>query len=447
MAALPPTTMSLRTRGWLMMAGLLVTTLVAVWTMATGGVLQPLMDNLQRERVEVAVHIAEQVERAERPRERFRDLTADLGVTGHFARRPPPALGRRVALQEVRGREVHVSRRPGAPITVAIDPGVGRRGWLVLAFPADLDAPMRRIAMGLAVLGLGAIGLAVLLVQWMLRPLELASSAMERAADGDLRHRAPSGSDAAGRMGATFNRMADRVEGLIQGQRDLMAAVSHELRTPLTRMRLHTELMREAELDASAEARLDSLEKDIEVVDGLVEELLESARLEKGVLALQLAPTDLHDLAAEALGSVPLGDREVRLEVPPGQMLLADRRRLLRVLTNLLSNVARYTPADCSVAIRSGRADGETWLEVSDDGPGVAASSLPRLFDPFFREEVSRSRETGGLGLGLMLCRQIARAHGGRIVAANSDKSGLKVRITLPTEGGQVALESRRGTR
>ena len=421
--------MTLRTRVFGLLVGLLAMTLLAVWTMTTGGVLQPLIAKLERERVEVAVHIAEQVEDADVPRERFVELQRQLGVRGHFAPTPPPHIRRSTGSFELRGRDVLVLRGPGSPIAVSVAGPRGRQGWMMLFFPADLDAPRRRIAIGLGLLGLMGLGAGVVVVQWMLRPLEVASDAMARVADGDLTHRAPTGADAAGRMGHTFNRMVDRVEGLVQGQRDLMAAVSHELRTPLTRMRLHTELLREEGADPS---RIDALERDIASVDGLVEELLESARLDQGVLALQRGPVDLYALFQDALGAVDLGSRPVTVEVEPGATAWADHKRLRRVLTNLLSNVARYTPAETAVSVSSGLDQDATWVEVADRGPGVAAESLDRLFDPFFREETSRSRRTGGLGLGLMLCRQIAEAHGGHITARNRPGGGLAVRLEVP---------------
>lgn len=420
--------MTLRTRVFVILAGFLAATLLFVWTLGTGGVLRPFIENVRRERVEVAVNIAEQVEQAESPRERFDELTRDFQVRGEFVRKPPLGL-RNARPVTVRGRDVYTLRGPGSPVVVQLEGRRGRSFWMVLLFRADLDAPNRRIALGMVILGLALIAVGTLVVQWMLRPLELASSAMERVADGDLSHRAPAGADAAGRMGSTFNRMADRVQGLVQGQRDLMAAVSHELRTPLTRMRLQAEMMRE---EGAPPARVDALERDILAVDGLVEELLESARLDQGVLALDLQPLRAEDLLTEALGRVDLGDRPVTLVAPREVILVADHKRVSRVVTNLLSNVARYTPESTPVRVSVDASADEWAIEVADRGPGVPPEALDRLFDPFFRVESSRSKRTGGLGLGLMLCRQIAEAHGGRITAANRPEGGLIVRLCLP---------------
>lgn len=426
--------MTLRTRVFVILAAFLAATLLFVWTLATGGVLRPFIDNVRRERVEIAVNIAEQVELADEPRVQFAELTQGFGVRGEFVRKPPLGLHNARPVV-VRGREVYTLRGPGSPVVVELQGPRGRTVWMVLLFPADLDAPHRRIGLGLGILGVGLLALGYLVVQWMLRPLEVASGAMQRVADGDLSHRAPHGADAAGRIGATFNRMADRVEGLVQGQRDLMAAVSHELRTPLTRMRLQTEMLRD---DGAPAGRIAALERDIAAVDGLVEELLESARLDQGVLALQMAPLDVEDLFAEALGSVELGERSVSMEVAAELDLRADRKRVLRVVTNLLSNVGRYTPSDASVTLRAHPDGDEVVLTVADNGPGVPEDAIDRLFDPFFRVEGSRSKRTGGLGLGLMLCRQIADAHGGRITAANREGGGLRVQLALPSRGPDV---------
>ena len=115
---------------------------------------------------------------------------------------------------------------------------------------------------------------------------------------------------------------------------------------------------------------------------------------------------------------------------------------MLRVLTNLLSNAVRYTPADAEITVAAEIIDGMVSLRVSDRGPGVSSEALPRLFEPFFREESSRSRATGGLGLGLMLVRQFAEAHGGRVEAGLRSGGGLSVTVRLPV--GLAVAESGR---
>ena len=411
---------------------MLAATLVLGWGITTGGVLRPFFGQLVQERVDVALHMARQVEASEDPRRTVNKLQKELGVDARLGRRPPRSMVHRARVVEREGREILVLRAPGSPIAVPLE-DASRRGWLMITFPADLDAPGRKVGIGLLVLlGLAVVG-ALGTSRWMLRPLEVARDAMRRVADGDLSHRAPSGADAAGQMGETFNRMAEQVEGLVTGQRDLMAAVSHELRTPLTRMRLQLAMLRDEQGRADP-ARIAALEADIGAVDALVGELLESARLDQGVMALLLVPTDLGELCAEALGGVDLGDRPVVYAVPDGLVVVLDRRRILRVLTNLLSNAVRYTPPEAEVTLAAEIVDEKLRLRVADRGPGVAREDLPRLFDPFFRAEASRSRATGGLGLGLMLVRQIAEAHGGQVRAEARAGGGLSVTVELPID-------------
>ncbi|MCB9780398.1 MAG: HAMP domain-containing protein [Alphaproteobacteria bacterium] len=436
--------MSLRVRVFTAMAALLALTVLGAWALAGGAVLRPLLGAVADERVDVAVYVANEImaepDQPERER-RARELSRELGLRLRLVPDAPPHLERegvrsferdgRVVMFFPRGR--HGEHRG---TLVSLGPN-GTAPWLSLHFRADTDSPQRNVGLGLVMLGGGAVLIAVLISRWMLRPLELSAQAMARVADGDLAHRVEPGGagDAAAGIGHTFNRMADRVEGMVRGQQDLMAAVSHELRTPLTRLRLQAELLREA---GAPEARVAAMEQDIGEMDELVGELLESARLHQGLLALHLGEVGLAELVASCVQAAELGERVVSVDVPPDLVLVADGARLRRVLKNLLSNVRRYTPADARVEIRAtlsrdGDA-GQVVLVVADDGPGVPDDALGRLFDPFFRAEGSRSRATGGLGLGLMLVQQIVLAHGGAVDAMNRPAGGLMVRIRLPVE-------------
>ncbi len=425
--------LSLRLRVLLGVAGLLLMTVLAAWILAGGAILRPLLGELVDERADTAAYIAREVQAADDPVHRARELSRELGVRMRLTDALPDHPHRR-------GEEPRTVMRDGltilyppgqrGPLFVAMGPD-GTAPFLSIRFRTDLERPQRRVGLGLLLLagaGLLAAGAAS---RWMLRPLELTGVAMERIADGDLSHRAPvRGGDTAARMGETFNRMADRVQGMVEGQRQLMAAVSHELRTPLARMRLHTELLREQGAD---ERRVAALEADVEEIDALVGELLESARLHQGLLALQLSEVDLGALVDEALAATSLGERPVTVHIPAGQKILADRGRLARVLRNLLSNITRYTPADAAVEITAQATPDAIELTVADRGPGVPEPALDRIFEPFFRTEASRSRTTGGIGLGLMLVRQVVQAHGGTVSARNRPGGGLEVRFSLPT--------------
>jgi signal transduction histidine kinase len=422
--------MDLRIRVGLALGAILLGTIVSAWFITAGGVVRNLIGELVSERIDIAVYVAEQLEEAEHPRLRVEELAEQLRIQVAVGPRPPLAMSQRARRVDRDGREVLVLRGPKAPLAVAMSPH-GRERWLLVHFPADLDRPPRRIGMGLLGLLVGSLALGLLVLYQVFRPLHQTTAAMRRIADGELDHRLTVGS-AVPEAERTFNQMADRVQSLVQGQRDLMAAVSHELRTPLSRMRLQL-----AMLEGSADPRrVADLERDVAEVDELVEELLESARLHQGQLALQWGTVSAANLAGEALGSIELGDHPVQLEASPSLQFSGDFRRLLRCLRNLLSNVVRYTPPETPVALRIVEDGGAIVISVTDSGPGVSEEEGARLFEPFYRTEASRSRRTGGIGLGLMLVRQIAEAHGGRAEALHPPEGGLEIRLVLPRKTG-----------
>ncbi len=427
---------SLQARVVLGVVGLLVGTVLLAWLVAGGAILRPLIGALSDERADAAAYIAREVRAADNPRQRAQELEEELGVQLRVVDRPEPGPRFGMGPPTIERDGVTMIFAAGRRGTVLVPLGEGGRGpFLAIHFRTDLERPQRRI--GVALLALAALGVVagVLASRWMLRPLDVASDAMARIADGDLAHRVDDrGEDAAARIGATFNRMAERVQGMVEGQQALMAGISHELRTPLARMRLQAELLREQGAD---ERRIAALEADIAEVDGLVGELLESARLHQGMLALRVERLPLRPLVEQVLAERPPGDRPVDIDISDGIEVRADRSRLARVLRNLLSNIRRYTPADSAVEIGARRTDDGVLISVADHGPGVPDEAVARLFDPFFRAEHSRNKSTGGLGLGLMLVRQIAEAHGGRVTARNRDGGGLVVEVLLPDPPGE----------
>jgi signal transduction histidine kinase len=423
--------MRLRLQAFVGLVAVLLLTMFGAWALAAAVVFRPLVRELTSERVAVAVHLAELAERPRVPQHRVKALSENLGLEVRLLDDLTAEQRERGRIFERHGRTVYVLPGPHAPVAVSMADARGDDQWLVVAFQTDLERPRVRVSFGLMVLTLAAVLLAFLILRFVFRPLEVATTAMQQVAAGDLTHRVPT-DGAVGEVAVTFNSMADRVQGLVDGQRDLMAAVSHELRTPLTRMRLMLEMLPESN---DPTARIAALTADVDEVDGLVGELLESARLHQGVLALEYAEVSPEQLFLRALAAVDLGEREVNLEGTDTPVFLGDERRLLRCLTNLLSNVARYTPESCTVRLAAQADHGTTWLSVEDTGPGVSSADRERLFDPFFRAEGSRSKATGGLGLGLMLVRQIAEAHGGHAEALEGAHGGLLVRVGIPSDG------------
>lgn len=422
--------MRLRLRVFVGLVGVLLVTMLAAWVLALA-VFRPLVGELNAERVAMAVHLAELAERPRIPKHRVQALSEDLGLEVRIVDQIPEARRARAQVQERHGRSVLMLPGPRAPFAVSIDRPPDGPQWLIVTFQADLHRPHRRVGLGLLLLTASAVFLAFLMLRFVFRPLEVATTAMQRMAAGDLNHRVPN-RGAIAEVADTFNTMATRVQQLVHGQRDLMAAVSHELRTPLTRMRLNLELLSDADDPAP---RVNALTNDVGEIDALVSELIESARLHQGTLALSYAELRSGPLLEHALESVDLGTRTVHIEDTTTAPFFGDERRLQRCLVNLLSNVARYTPPDCTVFLRTSEDRDQIWFSVEDTGPGVTPEARARLFEPFFRAEESRARTTGGLGLGLMLVKQIVDAHAGTIEALEGAQGGLHVRMRIPTAG------------
>jgi len=405
------------------LALLVAVTLGLSWTVVNRAVVKPFSQELRQAFLDEAIHVARQVQQGTA----VEDLEQELGLDLELLPGPRPSVDASAWVRtEHRGRKLLLRRSDdGAEALVRI-----KSGWVRIARPLDLQGPQR-----LMLRGLGVAGLLVLLCSWLLtrmagRPLEQAATAMQHMADGDLSHRLEErGAPELRSAARSFNAMADRVERMLEAERRLMAGISHELRTPLTRLRLELELLREG---LTSEARLAAMEGDLGELDVLVGEMLASSRLQLGAQRLVRTPIALHDLAADAIAAMPLPDHDVVLE-GTGSTLHLDGTRMRRVLTNLLQNAGKYAPAGSRVTVRVE----DRSIAVADEGPGVPEEALVRLFEPFYRADPSRSRATGGSGLGLMIARQVVELHGGRIRACNRTNGGLVIVLTLPEQSAR----------
>jgi len=385
------------------------------WTVARRAALKPLEDDLMRAHVRMTLRIAERVERGADPK-RFSE---DMDVQVKVRPTPPDEKAGHWLPKRKGGRSVWV--RPGADPTAAVDT---RAGWVYVKREIDTSAPSRKLAGWLGLLLLAMGGLAVWASGRATAPLEETRAAMARVAAGDLDHRLPEQGPSELRDAArAFNRMADRVTTMLRTQQELMAGISHELRTPLARLRLETEILRDL---GASESRLSAMDGDLGELDGLVGDLLEISRLELGAGLGQLQPVDLASLAAEAVRRWPTPEHPVSV-VGDAEPVRGDPNRLLRVIGNLIQNAGKYAPTGTAitVALEPGG------FAVLDQGPGVPEHELERLFQPFYRGSKSSTHQGKGLGLGLMLVRQIVEAHGGTVTAGNRRSGGLAVRVVL----------------
>jgi signal transduction histidine kinase len=288
-------------------------------------------------------------------------------------------------------------------------------------------------------------------------------------AGGDLSVRvAASGTDELAALAAEFNAMAEQLaaaaaerERLELARRDLIAAISHDLRTPLASLRVMTEALADGLVDdpATTTRYLTTMRGQIGHLSSLIDDLFELAQIDAGALRLELQRASLDDLISDALeGLRPQAvAKGVRLEggvaAGVGPVLVAPQK-IERVLYNLVTNAIRHTPSDGVVTISASSELGvlsaelpesskgtqhstlktQNWVmvEVADTGEGIAAEDLPRIFDRFYRGEKSRSRATGGAGLGLAIARGIVEAHGGQIWVESAQGRGARIRFTLP---------------
>lgn len=277
-----------------------------------------------------------------------------------------------------------------------------------------------------------------------IRQLDLAAREIQ---EGNLSARAPvTGSDEIAALASTFNNMATRLQETAQKQeeldrlrRELVAWAGHDLRTPLASVRAIVEALADGMVeDPETQQRyLNTARRDIQSLSALIDELFEMAQLDAGGLKLEREPSSLADLISDTLESFSeLAARQgVRLEgslatgVGP---VLMDVQSIGRVLDNLVANALRHTPAGGTVSITAAPMSDGARVEVADSGEGVPPEILPHIFDRFYRGDQSRSRATGGAGLGLAIAKGIVEAHGGEVGVESSPGQGARFYFTLP---------------
>ncbi len=316
-------------------------------------------------------------------------------------------------------------------------------GWAVLDFRPPMPPPGQlAVVAGLVLATLGIS--SALLARSISRPLGTLSSAATRLGAGDLDARAAlARNDELGEVGRAFDGMAGRVVALLRSEKALLAAVSHELRTPLARIKVALELAEEGDV-ATARASLADITDDLGELERLVDELLTAARLELGQSvpgAPALRPAWVHAsalvaTAAERFLSIHPEHRLDAAASDTAGRLRADPGLVGRVLNNLLDNAAKYSaPSAGWVRLAVDGAADEVTFSVEDHGAGIAPEDLPHVFTHFFRADPSRSRSTGGFGLGLSLARSIAEAHGGRLDLTSEPGAGTRATLVLPRSG------------
>jgi signal transduction histidine kinase len=293
---------------------------------------------------------------------------------------------------------------------------------------------------------------ALLSWRWMVRPVAHLSRVARSLVAGDLSARAglPSG-DEIGELGRGLDDMAERIEGLVLTQKELLANVSHELRTPLARIRVALDIASEGDA-GTARASLAEISVDLAELEGMIADILTTTRMDLQMRSREAASFSLRCGSVAPGSIVEHASARFRARHPERDLRVAvaddlpsvhvDARLFRRVLDNLLDNAHEYSPPERSIGLGVRREREQVVFEVSDEGIGIAPSDLARVFDPFFRAERSRSRGTGGVGLGLTLAKRIVDAHGGCIELDSAAARGTRARVHLgpgPHEAPQPA--------
>ena len=331
-------------------------------------------------------------------------------------------------------------------------------GQVVVATPTgDVNGTVHRLV--LLNLGVSVVvlilsgGLAYLLVSRSLRPLVAVENTAEAIAAGDLSQRVPEldPRTEVGRVSGALNSMLDQVEVAFEAQRAsegqaraseqrmrrFIADASHELRTPLTSIRGFAELYRQGAVSGRAEVDrvMRRVENEAARMGLLVEELLLLARLDQQ-RPLETFPVDLLVVASDAVhdAQAVAPDRAISLDVngDAPAVVVGDDARLRQVFANLLTNALVHTPAGTPVRVRLQSDDEHVAVEVTDTGPGMDQEQASRVFERFYRADPSRTRASGGYGLGLSIVAALVAAHGGTVGVTSAPGEGATFRVVLP---------------
>jgi signal transduction histidine kinase len=283
-----------------------------------------------------------------------------------------------------------------------------------------------------ALLVSAAVGAGV--ASWLTRPLRRMAGVASAVDAGELDHRIGrlDRADEIGVLAEAFDNMLDRLDRAFRAQGDFVSDASHELRTPLTVLRGQLELLAVEEDPERRRQTIDTLLRELGHMNRLVDDMLTLASAESAEV---VRPRDvrLDGFLEDLERDMPLlGPRDYRVEGTRGGVLHVDPERLTQVLRNLVRNAVAVTGAGDPIVVSATALDGSLELAVRDEGPGIPAEELERVFDRFHRTDASAGRRMGGTGLGLAIARVLVEAHGGRIWAESADGQGTTICIRLP---------------
>jgi len=335
---------------------------------------------------------------------------------------PPPRAGGGARAPEA--EEVRAERFRALLLSVQLPDGRWINGHLVIPRPAQ--GPFLRVIAGTLFLYLVLLGALILVLRRLVRPLRDLTEAARRFR-GHTPRLTPRGPSDVRHAIEAFNAMGARVEGLLEEKDRMLGAIGHDLRTPLASLRIRAESVEPAE---ERERMVATIEEMTALLDDTLA-LARSGRSKEPPRALDV--TALVDATVEEFRDL---GRDVAMEESERAVACVRGNLLRGAIRNLVENAVNYAGA---ARVRVGGAGDQVCVEVLDRGPGIPEDQLERVKEPFVRLEESRSRETGGSGLGITLARAAAHIHGGELELANREGGGLAARLWLPREAGAVA--------
>ena len=318
----------------------------------------------------------------------------------------------------------------------------GHTGRIHLFFESREKEHPEGFGLALIIIGVVIALLVLPISRYITKRVKGLSESAARIADGDLSHRARvKGKDEIGELGRTFNRMAAKLERMIQGGKELTANVSHELRTPLARIRVAEELLREKlekleKLDhKDLDRHLNEIREDIEELDFLIGQILDLSKMDLHDAPLNLETLDPLALINELLGRLESTISRKGLNLtkdmsfdPP---FVADKSALRTAFSNILENAVKFTPEKGDVGVKMRSENGWINISVTNSSDPMSEEDLERIFEPFYRTKEARKT---GTGLGLAITKKIIERHGGHIKALNTAQ-GMQIQIQLPSGG------------
>jgi signal transduction histidine kinase len=310
---------------------------------------------------------------------------------------------------------------------VELTRGEGRYLFEFSTYPGD-GPELRALRIGLLVaVSLILIG-AYLAIRSVLKPIDSLKTGVQQVSAGNLKHRVDvKRKDEFRDLAEAFNDMTARIRSMLQTKERLLLDVSHELRSPLTRVNVALEFLGDGQAK-------DSIKADVDEMDQMIGAILETARAHHAYSELNLEPVDLSSLLSEILTELEHQAPGVDCrDLPRSLPCRADSDKLKSVIRNVLTNALKYSdnqPRPVAVSVTASKEYGI--IRIQDHGVGIPTDELEFIFEPFYRVDKSRSRQTGGFGLGLSICKAIMDAHGGKIEIASSPDIGTVVSLHVP---------------